>query len=58
VHNSTQTLDPTRFDATTRAADVRYELPLGMLQPGEHLLTFDAARDRATAKRHVRFTVR
>jgi VWFA-related protein len=50
-------LAPTQF-ATRRAANYGLDLPLERLEPGEYLLTIDGTRDRATANRNLRFTVR
>jgi VWFA-related protein len=47
-----------RFDPGTRSFDYLFELPLGALEPGQYLLTFDAALDeRRIATRSVRFSV-
>ena len=41
-----------------RAADVRFMLPVAQLAPGDYLLTFEAAIEKTTARRDVRFRVR
>jgi VWFA-related protein len=41
-----------------RSADARYPLPLGTLRPGSYVLRVEAAQDRVTARRDVRFEVR
>ncbi len=46
------------FDAKTRAADERVALPLDKLAPGDYLLTIETSRDKTTARRDVRFTVK
>jgi VWFA-related protein len=56
VVTHTQTLEPTAFD--DGAAEHRYELPLGSLEPGDYLLRFTAAAGAAGAQRDVRFSVR
>jgi hypothetical protein len=43
--------------APARAADYQLDLPLDRLEPGEHLLTVEAARESLTARRSVRFSV-
>jgi hypothetical protein len=58
VFTQTDEYASSRFDAATRAADVRLDLPLATLEPGHHLLTFEAASGSTTVKRHVRFRVR
>jgi VWFA-related protein len=44
--------------AGKRGADYRLELPVERLEPGEYLLTVDAAQGQRTARRGARFTVR
>jgi VWFA-related protein len=44
--------------AGSRGTDVRIQLPLDRLVPGEHLLTITAVRGKQTAHRTARFTVR
>ena len=39
------------------AADARYTLPLNQLKPGAYVLRIDAAAERTTGRRDVRFTV-
>jgi hypothetical protein len=41
-----------------RSADYRLELPVERLEPGEYLLTIEAAQGQNTARRGVRFTAR
>jgi len=50
-------LDPAQF-ASSHAADYRIALPLERLNPGEYLLSLEAARGEQSARRAVRFTVR
>jgi len=52
-----ETLAVDRFDAATRAADVRVELPLVTLARGQYLLTLQATLGSTSATRNVRFTV-
>jgi VWFA-related protein len=54
---NSETLGVDRFP-TARAAESRFTLPLAQLSPGEYLLTFEAALDKTTARRDVRFKVR
>jgi hypothetical protein len=49
---------PAERFAATHSADYRLELPLAKLEPGEYLLTIDAAQGQNLARRGVRFTVR
>jgi hypothetical protein len=57
VFSSESTLEPDRFSAA-RAADVTFTLPLDKLKPGAHVLVFEVASGKATAKRELVFTVR
>jgi VWFA-related protein len=57
VFSSESTLDSDRF-AASRSADVTFVLPLDKLKPGAHVLVFEAASGKATARREVVFTVR
>jgi VWFA-related protein len=57
VMDEATALPPDRF-ATNHSADYRLELPLAKLEPGEYLLTIDAAQGPNIARRSVRFTVR
>jgi hypothetical protein len=41
-----------------RTADVKYQLPIDKLTPGQYLLTFEATLGATTIRRDVRFTVR
>jgi hypothetical protein len=41
-----------------RTAEVRYEVPIGRLSPGEYLLTIEAALGATTIRRDVRLTVK
>jgi VWFA-related protein len=50
------TLQPSDFEIDHRA-DIRLELPVDRFAPGEYLLTVEAGRAGATARRHVRFRV-
>jgi hypothetical protein len=58
VVNKTEYLAPEKFDAGTRAADYRFEIPTSTLSRGQYLLTFEAAVGGASATRQVRFTVK
>ncbi|MCC7044857.1 MAG: VWA domain-containing protein [Acidobacteria bacterium] len=51
------TLDPGSFRAS-RAADLRFDLPLTGLEPGEYLASLTATSARGTARRDVRVVVR
>jgi hypothetical protein len=57
VMDEATALPPDRF-AANHSADYRFELPLAKLEPGEYLLTIEAARGPNIARRGVRFTVR
>ncbi len=57
VFDETTALSVDRF-AATHSADHRLELPLAKLEPGEYLLTIEAAQGPNIARRGVRFTVR
>jgi len=57
VSASTTALKPEQFGAG-RSTDFRYDLPLGTLKPGAHLLTFEATAGKATARRDVIFAVK
>lgn len=43
---------------SARAADVKFDLPLARLQPGQYVLSFEATLEKVTARRDVRFSVR
>ena len=43
--------------AADGSAELRFNLPLDRLQPGAFVLRVEAARDRSTAQRDVRFSV-
>lgn len=58
VLDRTERLEPPRFTASTRGADVKVELPTASLPPAAYLLTFDATLGDAAARRELRFTVR
>jgi VWFA-related protein len=58
VANATGAVGVERFDPATRAADHRFELPLGGMSPGRYLLTFEVTLGQTTARRDVVFTVR
>jgi VWFA-related protein len=47
-----------RFDPKTRAADFRFNVPVGALRTGPYLITLEAVRGTDTARRQVRFTYR
>lgn len=51
------TLDPPAF-GSPRAADLRLDLPLTDLAPGEYLVAIEATTPRGQALRHVRLQVR
>jgi VWFA-related protein len=51
------TLEATQF-ASSHAADYRIALPLERLNPGEYLMSLEAAQGEHSARRAVRFTVR
>jgi hypothetical protein len=51
------TMDPDAF-GSLRGADVRLDLPLADLEPGEHLVSLEATSARGTAQRDVRIAVR
>ena len=55
--NETRTIGVDQFVAG-RAADMRFDVPLLSLPPGEYLLTIDATLDKHSVRRDVRFTVR
>jgi hypothetical protein len=55
--NETRTIGADQF-ATARGADVRFDVPLLSLPPGEYLLTFEASLDHHGVRRDVPFTVR
>jgi hypothetical protein len=57
VFNRTEVTAAEAF-AEARAADVRFMLPVAQLTPGDYLLTFEAAIDKTTARRDVRFRVK
>jgi VWFA-related protein len=50
------TLEPASF-GSTRAAELRFDLPLGGLDPGEYLVSFTATTPQATASRDIRITI-
>jgi hypothetical protein len=58
VLTTSETWSAERFNATTRSADCRLEIPMLTLSRGEHLLTFEAALAGVTSRRDVRFTIR
>jgi len=58
VYNNRMPLGVAKFDEKTRHADVRFDLPLRAMQPGSHLLTFEARLGEHTARRQVRFFFR
>ncbi len=55
--NETRTIASDQF-TTGRGADVRFDVPLLSLPPGDYLLTFEASLDKHGVRRDVRFTVR
>ena len=56
VIDALETLGLDQF-AKGRAADVQRAVPLDRLAPGEYLLSFEAKRGEAAARRDVRFAV-
>jgi hypothetical protein len=56
VSTNTATLAADAF-AGMRGADYLLDLPLDRLEPGEYLLTVEAAQGTLTARRGLRFTV-
>jgi hypothetical protein len=58
VYNNRIPLRADRFDPKTRHADVRFDLPLPAMEPGSHLMTFEARLGTHTAQRQVRFSFR
>jgi hypothetical protein len=56
--DETRTVAANQFDAKTRAADDRFDVPLTHFPLGSYLLTFQATLGKTTARRDVRFTVR
>ncbi len=57
VDHNTQTIAADQF-SPGRGADVRFDVPLLSLPPGEYLLTFEASLEKHTIRRDVRFSVR
>ena len=57
VYRSETRLEPPQFGAS-RAVDFRMKLPLDELPAGEYLLGIEARHGNASARRHVRFSVR
>lgn len=58
VHIVQNALEPANFDASTRAADVRFPLPLATLSPGLYLLRVLVKDENLTAQRAIPFLVR
>jgi hypothetical protein len=58
VVNKSDVLAAEKFDAATRAADCRFDIPMTTLSRGQYLLTFEATASGVTATRNVRFTVK
>ncbi len=56
--DTTETIGVDRFNATARAADQSFDVPLARLAPGNYVLAFEATLDKTTARRDVRFTVK
>jgi VWFA-related protein len=56
VAERVETITAAQFGAA-RANDFHYQLPLGRLVPGLHLLRIEAAAGALTARRDIRFTV-
>jgi VWFA-related protein len=50
-------LSADRFSAG-RAADVKFDVPIMQLVPGDYVLRFDAALGKTTGRRDVRFSIR
>ena len=57
VFTAESTLEPAAF-GVRRHADYRFELPLGRLATGDHLLSLEAGTATTSARRDLRFTVR
>jgi VWFA-related protein len=57
VFEERHTFGTDRF-TTARATDLDFSIPLARLNPGTHLLTFEALAGRDFARRDVRFAVR
>ena len=58
VGDSMQTLGLDKIDASTRAGDIRFQLPIAQLPAGPYNLSIEAFGTSSSAKRDVRFTVR
>ena len=58
VASTTATLDAAAFDATSRAADHLFRVPLTGLHPGAYWLSIAAALGKTVATRDVRFVVK
>jgi VWFA-related protein len=58
VLQTTDALGVEKFDATTRAADYRFQIPVAQLASGPYLLSFEIKAGGASVARHVRFSVR
>jgi hypothetical protein len=56
VLNDAVSVSSDRF-GVNRSADYQLDLPIDRLQPGEYLLTIEAAQDKYTARRGMRFSV-
>ncbi len=57
VFKATRAVEPSDF-GTARAADHRFEVPIGDLAAGAYLLRFEAAAGKLAASRDLRFVVR
>ena len=57
VVDRTETLTADRFGAE-RSTDVRFDVPIGALTPGQHRLRIEAGRSGQLTLRDVVFTVR
>ena len=57
VYRQETRLEPAEFGAS-RAVDFRLEVPVARLAPGDYVLGIEARHGTATARRHVRFSIR
>ena len=58
ILDTPETLSADRFDANTRAADQRVDVPLDRLAPGRYLLTIEATLGKTISERDVVFSVK
>jgi len=57
VFERADVLEAERF-SNERSADVRLELPLSSLKPGQHLVSIEAKQGKRVARRDVRLAIR